>query len=736
MNLMVRETLADAPAPDPGADTNRLHLMVENVHCAGCIATIERAVTALPGVLSARVNLSTRRLAVERRPDGVDAERIVETVSGLGYPATPFDPGHLGEDGAAEDRRLLAALAVAGFAAGNVMLLSISVWSGFPGDMGAATRDMFHWISALIALPAVAYAGQPFFRSAFRALRGRSMNMDVPISVAVVLAAGMSLQQTIVGGDHTYFDASVSLLFFLLIGRYLDRRACAKARSAATRLVSLQAASATVVADDGSLRSVPCHDIEPGMTVLVAAGERLPVDGEVITGRSEIDTSLVTGESLPRPAGIGDEVFAGTVNLSQPLHIRVGAVGEQTLLAEIVRLMEAAEQRRTRYVRIADRLARIYAPAVHIVAAATFCGWLWLGAAGWQDALMAATAVLIITCPCALGLAVPVVQVVASGRLMRRGALMKSPDGLERLEAVDTVVFDKTGTLTIGQPALVDGDRIPAETLRIAAALAAHSRHPLSRAVAASAAGLAPIQAEAVEEIPGRGLTGRVDGRAYRLGARDWAAPMEQAAAASENGPEVWLGGDGATPQRFVFSDPARPDAAAIIAALKSRGLAVEMLSGDSETIVRRMAEELGIATWRAGCLPEDKVRRLDELADAGRRVLMVGDGLNDAPALAAGFASMSPSGAADISRTAADLVFQGERLSPVLLAVGTARKAGRLVRQNFALALAYNCIAVPLAVIGLATPLIAAIAMSASSLVVTLNALRLHALPREGETG
>ena len=700
-----------------------LHLMVENVHCAGCIGKIERALHATPGVVSARVNMSTRRLNIKWQDGEASAEKLMNKVNDLGYPVAPFNPEHLLDGGSKEDKKLLSALAVAGFAAGNVMLLSVSVWSGHFSDMGDATRGLFHWISALIALPAVIYSGMPFFKSAFRALAGGATNMDVPISLAVLLASAMSLQQTIVGGTHAYFDAAITLLFFLLIGRYLDRRARAKARSAAERLLSLQSTTATIVNEDGETRVIETTNIQPGMVILVSAGERLPIDGVIINGSSDIDSALVTGESLPRQAGPDDTVFAGTINLSQPIQVRVTAAGESTLLSEIVRLMEASEQGRAKYVRLADRIARIYAPTVHILAAGTFIGWMFFGF-GWQDSLMAAIAVLIITCPCALGLAVPVVQVIASGRLLQQGILVKTPDALERLEAIDTVVFDKTGTLTRGELTLVNSEQISEDTLGQAASLAAHSNHPLSKAIVRAASSITAKVTTDVQETPGRGLAGCIEGQEFRLGSADWCGIDN---AMSETlGPEIWLSGDSITPQRFQLSDTLRPDACELISTLQLQGLQIELLSGDREDIVKTIARETGISEWRAGCLPDQKVERLKELAKQGRKVLMVGDGLNDAPALAAGHASISPASAADISQTAADLIFQGQSLLPVFSALTTAKNAGKLVRQNFALAFLYNTIAVPIAVIGLVTPLIAAIAMSSSSLVVILNALRL----------
>ena len=710
----------------------RLNLMVENIHCAGCIRKIESSLHATPGVVRARVNMSTRRLALEWRPVEADGRTLMNLVEGLGFPVAPYDPGRLSDSGAREEKRLLLALAVAGFAAGNVMLLSVSIWSGHFGGMGDATRTLFHWVSALIALPAVAFSGQPFFRSAYGALANRSLNMDVPISLAVILASGMSLYQTIQGGEHAYFDASVSLLFFLLIGRYLDRRARSKARSAAEHLVNLTATVAHVIAADGSVSQIATGDIYPGMIVSVAAGERIPVDGEITRGASEIDTSLVTGESLPRSVEIGERVFAGTLNLEQPVELCVTAAGEGTLLAEIVRLMEAAEQGRAKYVRIADRVAKFYAPAVHLLAIATFLGWTLFTAAGWEASLMAAIAVLIITCPCALGLAVPVVQVVASGRLLMHGVLLKSPDGLERLAAVDTVIFDKTGTLTRGELTLVNGDDVNSDDLSLAAAMARHSRHPLSRAIVKAAEGMSVPDISDVKETAGSGLSTIVEDDSVRLGKSEWCgvdrSPLNSADAYHDHGgAEIWLRRESREPVRFVFSDTLRSDAREAIAAVRKLGLRPILISGDRERVVRDVARSLGIEDYEAECLPDDKVERVQSLTRQGHKVLMVGDGLNDAPALAAGYASISPSSAADISQTAADIIFQGERLAPIAATIRTARISDRLVRENFGLAFLYNAIAIPLAVIGFATPLVAAVAMSSSSLVVTLNALRLR---------
>ncbi|MFZ5790556.1 MAG: heavy metal translocating P-type ATPase [Pseudomonadota bacterium] len=720
-----------AYAKESGPDGFVLHLMAEGVHCGACVQRIETTLKRQPDVTEARLNLTTRRLVVSWRGPAARANPLVAAASELGYRFMPYDPAELGDADTKAEKELLRAMAVAGFAAANIMLLSVSIWAGHVQAMGPATRDLMHWFSALIALPAIAYAIRPFARSAFAALAKRSTNMDVPITVGVVLTAGISVFETVTGGEHAYFDSAVSLLFFLLLGRYLDRRARGKARSAAQRLLALGAQAVTVLMGTGERRILPVREVVPGMTLLVAPGERVAVDGRVREGRSELDMSLVTGETLPARVEPGARVFAGTVNLAAPLRIEVVEVGEDTLLAGIVRLLEAAEQRRARYVALADRIARAYTPVVHLAALVTFLGWVFLVGLAWQPALLIAASVLIITCPCALGLAVPAVQVVASGRLMRRGILLKSATALERLAEIDTVVFDKTGTLTLGRPELVERERIDPAALMLAASLAANSKHPLARALARAVPAVQP--ARGVKEMPGMGLALAGPEGEIRLGSRRWCGVHEGEPGEGQpedarpvGGPELWLTRPGETPVCFAFVDQLRPDAIETVAGLKRRGLKIELLSGDREATVKQVAWTLGITDWKAGMSPTDKTDRLEALAAEGRKVLMVGDGLNDAPALAAAFVSLSPSSAADITQTSADAVFQGVQLAAAIELLTVARRCRALVRQNFLMAFGYNLLAVPLAILGFVTPLVAAIAMSSSSLVVTGNALRL----------
>lgn len=715
---------ACAAAPAAGAladhvatDAAQIALSLPTIHCAACITKIERALNAYPGVSSARVNLTLKRASIDAGPE-VCAPELVRLVEGLGYEAHELDPGTLN---ATRDNRagrdLLMRLAVAGFASMNVMLLSVAVWSG----AADATRDLFHWISAAIALPTIAFAGQPFFRNAWAALRKRQLNMDVPITLAILLAVVTSLWETALSGEHAYFDAALTLTFFLLAGRYLDHRTRAIARSAAEELSALEVPRA-IRLEGGVEQEVTLADLAVGDLILVRPGGRMPVDGEIIDGRSEIDRSLLTGETLPVLSEPGQVVSAGEVNLTGPLTIRATAVGQDTSLHQMADLVAVAESGRSRYTSLADKAAKLYAPGVHILSALSFVGW-YIYSGDIRTALNIAAAVLIITCPCALGLAVPAVTTAASGRLFRRGMLIKDATALERLAQVDTVVFDKTGTLTAGTPVLTNIAGIPRETVGLALGLARGSSHPLAQAIARAAtdAGIEAAPLEALTEVPGYGTKGIWQGQEVRLGRASWTG----AEASAETATYLRVG-EGA-PVTFTFADRLREGAAEAVQALQDSGKEVYLMSGDTAPAVEALAHRLGISNWLAEALPADKSARIQALSRNGAHVLMVGDGLNDTAALAAAHVSISPASALDAARVASDIVLLGGDLSPIAAGCTTARAATRRIRENFRIATVYNLIAVPLAVAGLATPLIAALAMSTSSITVSLNALRLR---------
>lgn len=696
-----------------------LDVMVRGARCGGCLAKIEGAVRALPGVTEARLNLSTGRLHAEWI-GGLASRRVIEAIAASGYSAAAFDPSQGSDAGERAEKRLLVALAVSGIATAGVMFLSEPVWFG--SDMPADTRALLRWISTIIAIPATAWCGLPFYVSAATSISRRRLNMDVPISLAVILATALSLYETATGGVHAYFDASVMLIFFLLIGRYLDARLRRRAYAAANALAALQATSVTRLDARRRAEAVRATDVRPGDLLLIASGERLAVDAEVVEGASDVDARMVTGEMEPVSIYAGQALFAGTVNLTAPIVVRATAPAARSLMADIARMLEAGEQKKSAYRRIADKAAEAYVPWVHATAAAGLVGWLIAGAALPQAAYIAVS-VLIITCPCAMALAAPLVQVVAAGRLFRDGVFLASGDALERIATVDHVVFDKTGTLTLGEPVLREGQAL--DHLQEAAMLGRASHHPFSRAIV-RAAGPGPVARDIVETA-GQGVRGEIDGREARLGGAQFVG------ATSRESSQLWFAFAGEAPVAFEFDDALRPDAAEAVARLAAMGIDSELLSGDSKPRVQHAAGQAGITRWAASATPQEKAHRLEQLEALGRRVLMVGDGLNDAGALALAHASLAPGGAVDVSRMAADCVFSGDSLNAVVRIVSVARSARRRIRENFAIAAAYNILAVPIALAGLVTPLVAAAAMSASSAIVTLNALRLSGVVGKG---
>ena len=695
----------------------RIMLSLPAAHCADCIRIVEKTLQQVEGVISARLNLTLKRVSVEAEEE-VQPPVLITALKGAGYEAHELDPGLLSATEAdRQGRDLLMRMGVAFFSMMNVMLLSVAVWSGAEG----ATRDLFHWISGAIALPTVVFSSQPFFKSAWASLKAGRLGMDFPISLAIVLACAISIFETLQSGPHAYFDAAVMLTFFLLIGRYLDHRSRALARSAAQELAALEVPRA-IVLQDGAELVKPISEVVAGDLVLVRPGGRMPVDGLVIAGASELDRSLLTGETLPVAVAPGAMVSAGEVNLTGPLTLKVTAAGKDSSLHRMADLVAVAEAAKTRYTSLAERAAHAYSSIVHVLAAVAFTGWLiWTGG-DLRLSVNIMAAGLIITCPCALGLAVPAVLTSASGRLFRKGLLIKDGTALERMAAVDTVVFDKTGTLTMGRPEALDFDSHSLQAQQIACALAGASSHPLAMALAreARAREVAPAELSGICEVPGYGIEGIWQGQRVRLGRAAWCGAEAGAQTAT------WLAVGDAPPLCFTFIDCLRPGAEALLAALKADGRQVVLLSGDTPVAVQALAERLQISDWASGVLPAEKSARIEALKAAGAQVLMVGDGLNDTAALAAAHVSISPASALDAARTASDIVLLGQDLAPIADALRISRQSSRRIVENFRISALYNIIAVPLALFGLATPLAAALAMSLSSITVSLNALRL----------
>jgi P-type Cu2+ transporter len=697
-------------------------ISVPSIHCGGCINRIERGLAKLDGVQNVRVNLSSKRLALRWTDQGTPPDAI-GALKKLGYDGHLFDPTEAAKP-SGDLPRMLRALAVAAFASMNIMSLSVSVWAGAEGT----TRNMLHWICAGIALPALLYAGRIFYESGWRALRHGQTNMDVPISIGIAAAFALSVYDTYQGYEHAYFDAATSLVFFLLIGRTLDYVMRERTRTAVKGLAQLSPRGAMTIRADGEYEYLPLKEIRSGTRLLITAGERVPVDCEVERGISDIDFSLVTGEGAPRRVEAGAALQAGILNITGSLTVIATEVAEDSFLAEMIRLMESAESGKSVYRRIADRASRLYAPAVHLTSLLSFVGWMIFQGDVHQAATVA-IAVLIITCPCALGLAVPMVQVMAARRLFESRTMVKDGSAMERLNEIDTVVFDKTGTLTLGQMQVTNVDEIDTEALSMAVELASHSRHPSAQAIHAVAShieGNLGFRFEEVREFPGLGLEGIAQGKVYRLGRAAFACKDDD----GQNTAETVFSVEGRKLASFVFSDRLRPGARKCVEKLRQAGIAVEIISGDSEPAVRAIADQLDISDYTAGILPGGKLDRIRLLTKHGHKVLMVGDGLNDAPALMAAHVSMAPASAADVGRNNADFVFLQDGLDTVFLAYRVARDAAKLIRQNFVIAIGYNVVALPVAILGHATPFVAAVAMSLSSLVVVANALRLKGEP------
>ncbi len=691
------------PLPEDLIPKPQLQFSLPGIHCAACIGKIEAGLRQLPDVSNVRVNLSLKRVSLD---GDVAAAIVVAALNALGFDGYPLEIAALEHARDDAGRALLTRTAVAGFAMMNVMLLSVAVWSGAPD----ATRDLFHLISAAITLPVIAYAGQPFFRNAWTALRVGRLNMDVPISLAITLAAAMSLFETLNGGTHAYFDAALSLTFFLLIGRYMDHRARSAARSAAKELNALEVQTATLVTD-GMTTSVKANTLAIGDMILVPTGARVPVDGMLSSQDALMDRSLLTGESEAVALSKGAILQAGEINVAAPFHLRATAVGADTSLHQMAKLVELAENGRNSYTALADRAAAIYAPAVHLLALLAFAGWV-IATGDVRHALNVAIAVLIITCPCALGLAVPAVSIAAISRLFALGCLVKHATALERLSEITHIVFDKTGTLS--RPSVSLPDDFGQQYRSVAKSLAQASHHPLSRALDAELSDVAPANVTQISEIAGQGVTGIFHGQTVRLGRGAWLdAPFD--------GLGLQIGKDAA--KRVLAQEGIRDG---VRFALEQIDLPCEIVTGDAKEPAQKFAERLSLpVTW--GARPADKLNRLQALAAQGDKVLMVGDGLNDTAALAAAHASIAPATALDASRSAADVVILKNSFADLALILRVAKAAGRLSKQNFAIAALYNAIAIPIAVAGFATPLAAALAMSASSVTVLANSQRMR---------
>ena len=714
-------------------DVHHLFLAISGLHCAACIWLIENILNKQPDVIKARVNLSKKRLYLEWQGDKKYGNQLVKSIFEIGYKLYPLDEAIMTKEDQKYNDDLLKALGVAGFGVGNIMLFSVSLWFSNHQNIGNNTRDLLHFASAIIALPVIIYSGRPFFSSALKAIKAKTTNMDFSISVAIILSAIVSLFESFRSRWDIYFDSAVMLIFFLLIGRYLDYKVRKKAFNVATDF-ALLAGSFAKIEFDSKVKIILLKEVKKDMIMLVGAGEKIVADGLISQGESEIDTAIITGESQPRLKTLKDEVYAGMINLSSPIKVRVTNIGGESLLGKIIELTDNFERSKNIYVRLADRLAKFYTPLVHLLALITFIIWDFYFKQGWENSLLNATSVLIITCPCALALAVPIVQTITNYKLMKKAILVKSGQALEKLNDIDIIIFDKTGTLTKGEPKLVDifliknQQKIALDSkqknhyLQIAASTAKNSRHPISTAIYNSFDGtLFDLE---IKEQAGFGLESNYQTKAIKIGRKEFCDQeinIDQSAYANylscfmKFGEETLL---------LLLADELKEDAKSIITELQSSKKEIILLSGDNKYNVENVAAKLGIKNFYFEQTPLQKSEFILKKKSQGK-ILMVGDGLNDAPAIALADISISFSKASHITKNAAEIIIQGQKLSPIIEVINTAKKSVKLMKQNLLIALAYNLIAVPYAMAGHVTPLVAAIAMSSSSLIVLLNSLR-----------
>lgn len=747
---------------DTSTDQRELSLHVEGIHCAACVWLIETGLAKMPGVEEARVNLTGRRLRLKWDNSRQRLSSVLSRLSELGYAAVPFDPE--ASDGLLKrsNRRLLYRMAFAGFAAMNLMWVSIALYAG--ADQGEF-RGLFHWIGFAIATPTLLYAGWPFYRGAWLGLRQAVLTMDLPIAIGASITYLYSLYVTLTGQGHVYWDTVVNFLFVILVGRFLEAMSKRQAVASTQRLLDLQPKVATVLRDGEEL-VLPIHAVVKDDLLLVRPGETIPADAVVSAGRSEVDEAMLTGESEPVKRGVGDRVAAGTLNGAGVLEVRVTGLLRDTALGRIIRLVEEAQSSKAPIQSLADRIVPWFVALTIGLALITF--GLWLGS-NVETALMAATSVLIITCPCAFGLATPMAIAVASGLGARYGILIKQGGVLETLSEIDHFVFDKTGTLTEGRPEVSHLQVISAqsdarwqllaadaklgadhrELLRLAAALERVSEHPFARAVVRFAQrlgiGLASAQVRDVRVEPGAGIAGTVDGREVLVGRSGWLAAngvtLEQPDGSSDSDSQAETGSadllgttlhcaiDGVERLRLTAADRLRPDAAEVVSQLRADGIHVTLLTGDREPVARRIAEQLGGVQLIADVRPEDKDRVIAELQRRGERVAMVGDGINDAPALVRADVGIAVGSGTDVSIASADIVLMTTELLRVRDAAALSRRTLRAIRQNIGLSITYNLIMVPLAMAALITPLVAAISMPLSSLAVIGNSARLRSV-------
>ncbi len=730
LRLYDREALQKSFVTRDG-DLREAALILEGMTCPACVWLNEKHVRALPGVIAFSINYSTQRARVQWDERQIHLSDILQAITALGYSAHPFDAGRQEASAKRERTVALRRVGVAGLSMMQVMMLAIALYSGDFSGMDEQLRHYLRWASLLLTLPVILYSASGFFISAWRELKIKRLGMDLPISLTLGLSFIASVWATVTQSGEVYFDTVTMFVFLLLTGRFLEMAARHKASAAADALVKLLPTIAARINAQGEEDMVPVIELCSGDHVRIRPGESVPADGVVIEGRSSVDESLLTGESLPSGRGVGDVLIGGSVNVESPLLMRVDKVGADTMLSSILRLLDRAHAEKPRIGEIADRAAQWFVLGL-LITSALVAAWWWLHEPA--RAFWVVISLLAITCPCALGLATPAALTAATGSLTRLGLLVTRGHALETLAKTNHVVFDKTGTLTYGKLTLekiipLDGVGLDAsQILHLAAALERASEHPVAKAIVAQAP--QGVAAESITALPGQGIEGRVDGQHYRVGNAEFAAQLTQQnapAAPDESGTLVLLANEQRALGWLVLRDKARDEAHEVIRDLQARGNKVSLLSGDRPAEAQRMGASLGITQIFGGLHPQDKLEQLRRFQQEGDIVLMVGDGVNDAPVLAGAQVSLAMGGGTQLAQSSADMILLSENLHHIPQGLMVARKTMRIIHENLAWALGYNIIAIPAAAGGFVPPWLAAIGMSLSSLIVVLNALRLR---------
>lgn len=705
-------------------------LMVEGVSCAACGWLIERHLKNLPAVVKTSFNLSNHRLQVTWDDRQLPLSELLFSLRHIGYAAHPYQPDQAQQQLARENRRSLRQIGVAGLLWIQVMMATMSTWPEFNLDLSAEMNTILRWVSFFMTTPIIFYCCIDFFRGALRDLRTRHLTMDVSVSLAILGAYLAGIWSTITGHGEIYFDAVGMFALFLLSGRYLERRARERTAATTAQLVNLLPASCLRLDDKGKSQRILLTELQTGDRILVQPGSQVPADGLIMEGQSSLDESLLTGEYLPQLRQAGDKVTAGTLNVEGPLVVQVQALGTETQLSAIVRLLDRAQSEKPRLAELADRVAQYFLIIVLLFAFVVGIAWWIIDS---SRAFWIVLALLVATCPCALSLATPTALTTATGTLHKLGLLITRGHVLSTLVKIDTVIFDKTGTLTEGHLTLKDIQplgRLDADTcLSLAAALENHSEHPIARAF-----GHTSVYATQVQTQPGKGLQGIIEGQTLRIGQPQFVAALGKWTAPNipgNLGQWLLLGNDHGPLAWFVLGDRIRDDAPVLLDTCRANGWATYLLSGDSSPMTAVVAEQLGITHARGGLTPDDKLAVLRDLHAQERRVLMLGDGVNDVPVLAGADISVAMGSSTDLAKTSADAILLSNRMSTLIQAFTLARRTHRIIIENLGWACLYNGLILPFAAVGWVTPLWAALGMSFSSLLVVLNALRLSALPK-----